>query len=183
MPPTTSARKMLMFLDALCSTSGTVTAATRVRSTPPTEVVSRHGEVQRVAPLAVDCMAPTTCITSPLPADHPCCVAALLCSDAPPSGWRTRIQGCSKNKMHRFLFCMLFSSSTSDGQLPNNLVPLSACITKFKNQNSTSSTWCTTRRRSSRGHTVASWTTSSTRLPSSPTSSPSSSESSSSWGF
>ncbi|XBI93837.1 hypothetical protein VPH35_030598 [Triticum aestivum] len=93
MPPTTSARKMLMFLDALCSTSGTVTAATRVRSTPPTEVVSRHGEVQRVAPLAVDCMAPTTCITSPLPADHPCCVAALLCSDAPPSGWRTRIQG------------------------------------------------------------------------------------------
>ncbi|XP_044325536.1 uncharacterized protein [Triticum aestivum] len=76
--------------------------------------------------------------------------------------------------------CSVF---VSVGQLPNNLVPLSACITKFKNQNSTSSTWCTTRRRSSRGHTVASWTTSSTRLPSSPTSSPSSSESSSSWGF
>ncbi|XP_037486687.1 uncharacterized protein LOC119365182 isoform X3 [Triticum dicoccoides] len=85
--------------------------------------------------------------------------------------------------LYAFQFIYFRCVFVSVGQLPNNLVPLSACITKFKNQNSTSSTWCTTRRRSSRGHTVASWTTSSTRLPSSPTSSPSSSESSSSWGF
>ena len=39
-----------------------------------------------------------------------------------------------------------------------------------KNQNSTSSTWCMTRRRSSRGRAAASWATSSTHSPSSPVS-------------